>query len=649
MSLNLKHSTYSIPIVFPDQTEEIRNIEVTANKALKNIQNLYNEIMTPKIYSDFDYELCSSDNSSGSSVSSNVHDKKQYNVTNVAQKSSVELCDNCQKVISYCTSSHKRPFVNGARNDSQIPGCYRNSYLQERSNSYPQDQQLRRGFHNHKQSSIYFNKPHNQRYMNHQEQSNSNLTQCNRKSSHQQEQSRHNSTETNQSSFYHQYQKNHHKQPYNEQNSHDQEQSNRQTVSSLTDSESNDYGSYVFKSVKNSKRPQFKITVPKPFSLTIENVKRQEAKELKISKIREEVNKQIEKELSIKFSPKPVPKHVHLPLYDEMMKNIEKRKTERKEKCIEILNEKTKPFNLSSNTKSKSMSSLNEAKMSFKAKPIPKNILSENVSQKLKNKEEVRKLLKAHRAEEMLKNSSLPFSPKTIPRSHSLFNFSSCKKSSNINVTKQTIEAITKRLYTIKCQETIENWNSKVLQNDLWNKDIRGASQNSDESSKGNHLPKSALPFNNFPVRMTTAATLRDNRIRADIEMRKRREEMDETIREEFARKRREILKNIWPRLKSIEPSFDPEKEIEEKVKSFRASQKSREKEYERELQEMMKRVSKQFLLMERQSKEKGEKINYTSESDDEITKKESDSDIECDHSEEAESSLSSTSEKTDS
>ncbi|GFT71761.1 uncharacterized protein NPIL_352551 [Nephila pilipes] len=653
MNLNSKHSTYSIPVIFPDQTEDIRNIEVTANKALKNIQNLYNEIMTPKIYPDVEYELCASDNSSESSASSNVHDRKQH--TNATKQSSVELCDNCRKVISYCTSSHKRPFCNGVRNDSQVQGFCRKPYHQERSNSYPQEQQFRRDFHHRKQSSANLNKQYNQKNFNHIEQSNHNIEpQCQTKSN-QEEQSGHYSTESDQATSHHHYQKSYHQHPHNGRNSHDLEQSSHhQAASSLIDSESNSYGSFIFQNAKHSK-PKFKITIPKPFSLTVENVKRQEAKELKISKLREEFNYQIEKELNVKFAPKPVPKHVHLPLYGEMIKKSEMKKTERKEKCIEILNEKTKPFNLSTNiksgiSKSKSTSNLDESNKNFKAKPIPKNILSESVSQNLKNKEEIRKLLIAQRAEEMLRKSSLPFSPKPIPRSHSLFSFSDCPKNSSINVTKQTIEAITKRLYTVKCQETIENWNSKVLQNDLWSNESKDDKQNSSKDSfKKKHYPKSALPFNNFPVRMTTGATLRDNRIRADIEMRKRREDKDETIREEIARRRREILKNIWPRLKSIEPSFDPEKDIEEKVKSFRASQKSREKEYEKELQEMMKRVSKQFLLIERQSKEKREKTDESSESDNEISDKESDSDIESNHSDEAESSLSAASEKTNS
>ncbi|GIY29108.1 uncharacterized protein CEXT_257441 [Caerostris extrusa] len=136
---------------------------------------------------------------------------------------------------------------------------------------------------------------------------------------------------------------------------------------------------------------------------------------------------------------------------------------------------------------------------------------------KLKDKEEIRKLLIAQRAEELLRKSSLPFSPKHIPRSHSLFNINDCTKKGNVNVTKQTIEAITDRLYTIKCQETIENWNNKV--NDLWSDETSDSKQNCNMQTNKNcdkrkKVPHSALPFYNFPVRMTTAASLRDNHIR---------------------------------------------------------------------------------------------------------------------------------------
>ncbi|GIY25451.1 uncharacterized protein CDAR_575331 [Caerostris darwini] len=707
--MNLNQATYAAP-VSQDQAENIRIIQATANKALKNIQSLYEEIMTPKIYADV--EASESDYSNDSPTASFSH-KNKHSCVSVPKKLPIELCKNCQKTISYCMTCHKCELKNISRNHQ--PRSFRkNFHLKERSNSYPQTEHIYNRIHLQGQEDYSDHKyaPRNsdlqeQRNMSHQKQSTL-------RDSHYQEQSNFSNQEQNLNEEKDSYDRVHHirrnsnlqkqngtshqqqitdsdshfqKQnyvPHQDQNTHQVEiKSNKQdkrnlhkehsdayqestisyyqTPSILSNSESNDYENYFYKSVKKSD-VQFKITIPRPFSLTAENVKRQEAKKNKISKLKEELNCQVEKELNVKFHPKPVPKHVHLPLYDKMVEISEKRKKERKEKCTEIVNEKTKPFNLSSSTKSvisksKSISCLpqDEPRITFKAKPIPKSILSENVSQKLKDKEEIRKLLIAQRAEEMLRKSSLPFSPKHIPRSHSLFNINDCNKKGNINVTKQTIEAITDRLYTIKCQETIENWNNKV--NDLWSDETSDSKQNCNMQTNKNcdkrkKVPHSALPFYNFPVRMTTAASLRDNHIRADIEMRKKREEKDETIREQMARKRREILKNMWPKLKSTEPTLDIGKEIEEKVRSYRASQKYREQEYEKELEEMMKRVSNQFLLIERQSKKTKETISIANGSGDEISVRDSSaSDIESDSSKEVDSPMSSlaASEKSDS
>ncbi|GBN34948.1 hypothetical protein AVEN_186778-1, partial [Araneus ventricosus] len=669
--MNSKQATFTIPIFCKDQAADIRNIEDAANKALRNIHSLYNEIMTPKIHPDADYEASVSDYSSDSASISIGSKNGCHSLTGVPKPLPEELCNKCQKLVSLCSACHKHDFSNSLQNHRH-PQVINKTFLQERSNSHPRVKPFRRNSSYHperkyshlQEQPAQINTSEERRGSHHQEECAQKKAhyseEVQRRNSHYPEEVRRNSQypevvqrrnshfpeEVRRNSHYpKQVQRNSHHPDQFQGNSHDSEEFRRNSLHQSkfsrsnsiqkeqnterdvyqqerkssyypesitgTNSEYDDCPNYTFKTVKESKI-QFCITVPKPFSLSAENIKRQQAKEEKISKLREEIDNQIEKELNIKFSPKPVPKHVHLPLYGEMVKINEQRKKERREKCIEILNEKTKPFKLSDSTRncvSKSMSNLShDESKTFKAKPVPKNILSENISQKIKNKEEIRKLLIAQRAEEMLRKSSLPFSPKSIPRSHSLFNVSYSPSKSNINVTKEKIEAITKRLYSIKCQETIENWNNKVLQNDLWNVEMSSSKKNclnesNNDSDKLKKLHKSALPFHNFPVRKTTATFLREKRIRADIEMRKRREEKDESIREEIARKRKEILKNIWPRLKSAEQMHDIGKEIEEKVRSYRESQKNREQEYEKELEDMMRRVSKQFLLIERQSK----------------------------------------------
>ncbi|CAL1296842.1 unnamed protein product [Larinioides sclopetarius] len=702
MNLNAKQTTFTVPVFCKDQAADIRNIEDAANKALLNIHTLYNEIMTPKNNSDAYYEASVSDYSSDSASVSIGSKNGCHSVTAVPKPLPEELCNKCKKLVSLCSACHKHDLSNSFQNHRQHQ-IINKSFLQERSNSYPRVKPFRRNSSYHPEQKYCHRQEHPaQRNTLEERKESQHQEECARKKSCYSEEVRRNSQHPEEvrrnSHFSKEVRKNSQHLEEVRRNSHYPEQPRQNSHYSLHESKfsrsnsvqkeqnagrdfcqeerkssyypesitgtNSEYDDYTFKSIKESKI-QFHITVPKPFSLSAENIRRQLAKEEKISKLREEMDSQIEKELNVKFSPKPVPKHVHLPLYGEMVKMNEQRKKERREKCIEILNEKTKPFRLSVNSrtcvsKSKSTSNLQEDESkTFKAKPVPKNILSENISQKIKSKEEIRKLLIAQRAEEMLRKSTLPFSPKSIPRSHSLFNVSDSTSKSNINVTKEKIEAITKRLYSIKCQETIENWNNKVLQNDLWNVEMYCSKKNClNESNNDSKLQKSALPFHNFPVRKTTTTFLREKRIRADIEMRKRREEKDESIRQEMVRRKKEILKNIWPRLKSAEQMHDIGKEIEEKVKSYRESQKNREREYGKELEDMMRRVSNQFLLIERQSKELKEtvvdtnkSVNGLSEKEESSSEAESDSlkEVESSGSPESDSPTPSASEKSDS
>ncbi|GIY29106.1 uncharacterized protein CEXT_257431 [Caerostris extrusa] len=328
--MNLNQATYAAPVC-PDQAESIRIIQANANKALKNIQCLYEEIMTPKIYADV--EASESDYSNDSPTVSFSH-KKERDTSH--QKQSTRRDSHYQEQSNF---SGQEPNLQG-RKDSYdfVHPIQKNSNLQKQNGTSHQQQFSDSDSHFQKKSDL----PHQ-----HQ-----NTHQVKIKSGKQDQRNLHKE----------------HSDVYQESSI-----SYYQTPSILSNSESNDYENYFYKSIRKSD-VQFRITIPRPFSLTAENVKRQEAKSNKISKLKEELNSQVEKELNIKFHPKPVPKHVHLPLYDKMVKLSEKRKKERKRKCTEIVNEKTKPFNLSTGTKngmskSKSISCLpqDEPRITFKS------------------------------------------------------------------------------------------------------------------------------------------------------------------------------------------------------------------------------------------------------------------------------------------
>lgn len=262
-----------------------------------------------------------------------------------------------------------------------------------------------------------------------------------------------------------------------------------------------------------------KCTVPKPFSLYEKNLERLKAKEQKISDLKLQREREIENELKIRPNFNPVPKNTHLPLFNKMVSEQENLKVKRKEKGQEILNS-AKPFNLRSSSrntvKAKSSSNLTESNTSeFRAKPAPKGILSNKVSEKLKNKEEVRRMLMMERAKDAVELSSSPFSQRSITYSRSLTNLLNLNKTQNKEESKpKNISEITKRLYAKKCNETIESWNKKVLLVDDGKKMTNQEKQAllMQEYSPSNKKEK--LPFMYFPVRMSNAAILREKQIR---------------------------------------------------------------------------------------------------------------------------------------
>lgn len=260
-----------------------------------------------------------------------------------------------------------------------------------------------------------------------------------------------------------------------------------------------------------------KCTMPEPFSFYDKSEEWQKARKNKISKLKEEINTKIEEELTVRVCSKPVPKTTHLPLYSQMVQKTEKRKIERKEKCVELLHN-TKPFNLHTKESMKSKSSLDltAERTGFKAKPVPKHILSNKITEKMQRKEEIRKMLITERAKDLLEKSASPISKKSISHSRSMVDLLNCNKSNSTTEPKKNISEITKRLYAKKCNETMKSWNKTVSEvnhnSESLKKDLFITEQIA--LSKKGLSEMEPYPFMYFPVRMSNAAMLRERQIR---------------------------------------------------------------------------------------------------------------------------------------
>ncbi|NXV20396.1 F161A protein, partial [Cepphus grylle] len=165
-----------------------------------------------------------------------------------------------------------------------------------------------------------------------------------------------------------------------------------------------------------------KVTVPKPFQMTIREAKKKEQNLKSKSQIELENNllkKQLEEEAECqkKFRANPVPAAVFLPLYHEIVQRNEERRRSVKERSKLKLLASQKPFKFIEREKQRSeirkmqlwdLSAPEKKTKLFKAKPVPKCVSSPAVTDKLKEEELYREIRIRMRAEELLRNSSLP-------------------------------------------------------------------------------------------------------------------------------------------------------------------------------------------------------------------------------------------------
>ncbi|XP_069643709.1 protein FAM161A isoform X2 [Haliaeetus albicilla] len=167
-----------------------------------------------------------------------------------------------------------------------------------------------------------------------------------------------------------------------------------------------------------------KVTVPKPFQMTIREARKKEQNVKSKSQIEMENNllkKQLEEEAECqkKFRANPVPAAVFLPLYHEILQRNEERRRSVKERSKLKLLASQKPFKFLEREKQRNeirkmqLRDLSAPEMItnlFKAKPVPKCVYSPSVNEKLREEELCREIRIRMRAEELLRNSSLPTS-----------------------------------------------------------------------------------------------------------------------------------------------------------------------------------------------------------------------------------------------
>ena len=162
-----------------------------------------------------------------------------------------------------------------------------------------------------------------------------------------------------------------------------------------------------------------RVTIPEPFAMTVREEGRPKTKSrMLILAEQEKLERQLQEEIECqkRFRALPVPATTYVPL-DEL-------KRERHEQMSQLECDRAvhvhsiKPFNFMKREEEKRQQKIDEMKQRknsdknqktvFRAKPIPRHILSPRISEELREKEDYRKILIRVRSREMLARAELP-------------------------------------------------------------------------------------------------------------------------------------------------------------------------------------------------------------------------------------------------
>ncbi|NXM46273.1 F161A protein, partial [Gymnorhina tibicen] len=330
-----------------------------------------------------------------------------------------------------------------------------------------------------------------------------------------------------------------------------------------------------------------RVTVPKPFQMTIREAQKKEQNIKSKSQIELEnhlLKKHLEEEAECqkKFRANPVPAAVFLPLYhDIMQRNEERRRSVRERSKLKLLASQ-KPFKFIERERQrrefrkmqlKDISPPENKTKAFRAKPVPKCVYSPDFSDRLKEEELYREIRIRMRAEELLRNSSVPNSRLALKETN--------KKKKHKSTEPKQKEQKSKIKSSVPDFELLhEKFQKRLLQ-----------------QKKVKHLTV-CEPFN----LRTSYIPSKKGKILKDIQ--EDEEKLKET-RWPFASPRRKPQlgqSEANPHLLGGGKSKSPKntESTRRRLQALRNNEKQRRQEYMQELQEMEERVKQMPLLFER-------------------------------------------------
>ncbi|XP_005111756.3 protein FAM161A [Aplysia californica] len=395
---------------------------------------------------------------------------------------------------------------------------------------------------------------------------------------------------------------------------------------------------------KKEKEWRHRITIPQPFSMSIREALKDKKKtkaqvDLEIRRL--EKQRLEEEECAKKFKAQPVPSHVYLPLYEEIMEKNETRRKYAKEYCQDLLKSQVKPFNFEIREQEKKAQRVQSApvkrpekkvKTTFKAKPVPKNVFNTDVDEKLMEDEELRKIRVRMRAKELLRESSLPPNMAAREKLKEQQKKEEARKAKKNGMKKQRprsahvvpdydllyreFQKELARRKTMREGTVVEPFeletarirqsSQEKIQHDI-EEDERRLREGRWPFSGSRTTPRSSMKYlgalstslDSIPTSSTKAAQLRTTVVQKEKEKSKNRQkEEEESERRRKAREAR--LRRYLNEKTSSDEMPHPRESIATRLKRMKQDDRARQEAYQREIQEMRARVEQSPLLVEK-------------------------------------------------
>ncbi|XP_069714581.1 protein FAM161B isoform X1 [Phaenicophaeus curvirostris] len=386
------------------------------------------------------------------------------------------------------------------------------------------------------------------------------------------------------------------------------------------------------------------ITIPQPFEMTLREARKKSQLMksymfLELDKQRDKRQSQDEAECQKQFRAQPVPAHVFLPLYQEIMEQNEIRRQIATQKRKELLLSTQKPFSFLEKEEKKkeairqkflAAATQNESsKQKQASKKVPKSTYELLLGDKRKEAEFYREIRIQMRAKDLLESSIAPIGTSNcqrVPQSRTAtktkqerLGFLQDKSFSfkpRINPTIPDFEGLywAFQREAVKRREIKEATHNKPFK--LRTSNLRGRQRQTNEKIKDSQeLSKvsvqkshsltglSSLSSNTLPVYITDATRKRESAIRYSQDNKKEGDKEGIYWLEKQKKKCQAIQKSVNSRAKALDPLKSLEETQKERSKRNWQNMRERTKEYRKELEEMQLRVKNRPYLFEQVTK----------------------------------------------